>query len=133
MTDLTATWAAWLTPSAGLPTVQWSLLLALAAAAGHLVHRYMALPKIVGYSAIGAMAGLAGFSGVAWPLQGPVLFFVELCVSIVLFETGGRIALRWFEVRPSVADALALVAMPSSSRKGAISTSKRSPSSATQK
>ncbi|MBK0391567.1 cation:proton antiporter [Ramlibacter algicola] len=142
MTDLTATWAAWLTPSAGLPTVQWSLLLALAAAAGHLVHRYMALPKIVGYSAIGAMAGLAGFSGVAWPLQGPVLFFVELCVSIVLFETGGRIALRWFrhnpmvllqsvleaaltyaavyaalrwfEVRPSVADALALVAMASS-------------------
>ena len=34
-----AIWAEWLKPSAGLPTVQWSLLLALAAAAGHLVQR----------------------------------------------------------------------------------------------
>ncbi|HYD76714.1 cation:proton antiporter [Ramlibacter sp.] len=142
MNEITAFWGEWLRPSAGLPTVQWSLLLALAAAAGHLVQRHLAMPKVVGYSAIGAIAGLAGFPGAAWPLEGIGLFLLELGVSVVLFETAGRIALRWFrhnpmvllqslleaaltyaavyftlrwfDVRPSVADALALVAIASS-------------------
>ena len=142
MIDITALWGQWLKPSAGLPTVQWSLLLALAAAAGHLVQSRMALPKVVGYAAVGVGAGLAGFSGMDWPLQGVGLFLLELGVSLVLFETGGRIALRWFrhnpmvllqsvleaaltyalvyaalrwlEVRESVADALALMAIASS-------------------
>lgn len=142
MIDITAIWGQWLKPSAGLPTVQWSLLLALAAAAGHLVQSRMALPKVVGYAAVGVVAGLAGFSGMDWPLQGIGLFLLELGVSLVLFETGGRIALRWFrhnpmvllqsvleaaltyglvyavlrwlEVRESMADALALVAIVSS-------------------
>ena len=142
MIDIPAIWGQWLKPSAGLPTVQWSLLLALAAAVGHLVQSRMALPKVVGYAAVGAGAGLAGFSGVEWPLQGTGLFLLELGVSLVLFETGGRIALRWFrhnpmvllqsvleaaltyglvyaalrwlEVRESIADALALVAIVSS-------------------
>lgn len=142
MNEIMAIWGQWLKPSAGLPTVQWSLLLAIAAAAGHLVQRHMALPKVVGYSAVGALAGVAGFTGVAWPLDGIGLFLLELGVSVVLFETGGRIALRWFrhnpmvllqslleavltyaavyltlrwfDVRPSIADALALLAIVSS-------------------
>jgi Kef-type K+ transport system membrane component KefB len=95
-------WAEWVKPSAGLPTVQWSLLLALAAAAGHLLQRYTGLPQVVGYSIIGTLAGLAGFSGAAWPLQGVALFLLELGVSVVLFESGGRIALRWFRHNPMV-------------------------------
>jgi Kef-type K+ transport system membrane component KefB len=102
MDELMAIWAEWLKPSAGLPTVQWSLLLALAAAAGHLLQRYSGLPKVVGYSIIGTLAGLAGFSGAAWPLQGVALFLLELGVSVVLFESGGRIALRWFRHNPMV-------------------------------
>ena len=102
MDEFMAIWGQWLKPSAGLPTVQWSLLLALAAAAGHLVQRHMALPKVVGYSAVGAIAGLAGFTGAAWPLNGIGLFLLELGVSVVLFETGGRIALRWFRHNPMV-------------------------------
>ena len=39
--DLAGFWGQWLRPSAGLPTVLWSLLLAVAAASGHLVRRYM--------------------------------------------------------------------------------------------
>ena len=95
-------WSEWLKPSAGLPTVQWSLLLALAAAAGHLLQRYTGLPKVVGYSLVGTLAGLAGFSGAAWPLHGVALFLLELGVSVVLFESGGRIALRWFRHNPMV-------------------------------
>jgi hypothetical protein len=102
MNEFMAIWGQWLKPSAGLPTVQWSLLLAAAAAAGHLVQRYMGLPKVVGYSVVGTAAGLGGFAGTAWPLQGIGLFLLELGVSVVLFEAGGRIALRWFRYNPMV-------------------------------
>lgn len=95
-------WASWLKPSAGLPTVQWSLLLAAATATGYLLQRYTGLPKVVGYSLLGAVAGLAGFSGAVWPLQGIGLFLLELGVAVVLFEAGGRIPLRWFRHNPMV-------------------------------
>jgi Kef-type K+ transport system membrane component KefB len=100
MNEILAIWAEWIKPSAGLPTVQWSLLLAVAAAAGHLVNRYTGLPKVIGYSVIGAFAGLAGFTGAVWPLQGTGLFLLELGVAVVLFEAGGRIPLRWFRHNP---------------------------------
>ncbi|CAM3643594.1 cation:proton antiporter [Polaromonas hydrogenivorans] len=102
MNEIMAIWAEWIKPSAGLPTVQWSILLALAAAAGHLVNRYTGLPKVIGYSAVGTFAGLAGFTGAAWPLQGTGLFLLELGVAVVLFEAGGRIPLRWFRHNPMV-------------------------------
>lgn len=142
MDEVMAIWAEWVKPSAGLPTVQWSLLLAVAAAAGYLLQRYSGLPKVVGYSLVGTLAGLAGFPGAVWPLQGVALFLLELGVSLVLFEAGGRIALRWFrhnpmvllqsllesvltavavyyvlrylDVRASVAEAVALIAMAAS-------------------
>jgi Kef-type K+ transport system membrane component KefB len=102
MTELMAFWAEWIKPSAGLPTVQWSILLAVAALAGHLAQRYGGVPKVVGYSVVGALAGLAGFTGAVWPLQGTGLFLLELGVAVVLFEAGGRIALRWFRHNPMV-------------------------------
>ena len=100
--DVLSIWAEWIKPSAGLATVQWSVLLALAAAAGHLVQRYTGLPKVIGYSMIGAVAGFAGFTGAVWPLQGIGLFLLELGVAVVLFEAGGRLPLRWFRYNPMV-------------------------------
>lgn len=102
MNEILAIWAEWIKPSAGLPTVQWSILLAVAAAAGHLLNRYTGMPKVVGYSLVGGVAGLAGFTGAAWPLQGTGLFLLELGVAVVLFEAGGRIPLRWFRHNPMV-------------------------------
>ena len=102
MNEILSVWAQWLRPSAGLPTVQWSLLLAVAAIAGYLCQRHTGLPKVVGYSLVGTAAGLAGFSGAVWPLQGIGLFLLELGISIVLFECGGRIPLRWFRHNPMV-------------------------------
>ncbi len=84
------------------PTVQWSLLLALAAAAGQLAQRHLGLPKVAGYSVVGAGAGLAGFPGIAWPLEGVPLFLLQLGVAVVLFEAGGRLPLRWFRHNPMV-------------------------------
>ena len=100
--DFLNIWAEWIKPSAGLATVQWSVLLALAAVAGHLVQRLTGLPKVIGYSAVGALAGFAGFTGAVWPLQGIGLFLLELGVAVVLFEAGGRIPLRWFKHNPMV-------------------------------
>ncbi|WP_422823548.1 cation:proton antiporter [Variovorax rhizosphaerae] len=100
--ELTSFWADWVRPSAGLPTVLWALLIAVTAAAGHLVQRYIGMPKVVGYSIVGTLVGLAGFEGAVWPLQGVGLFMVELGVAIVLFEAGGRLPLRWFRHNPMV-------------------------------
>lgn len=86
MNELTNFWAQWLRPSAGLPTVQWALLLAVATVAGYLVQHRSGLPKVVGYTLVGTAAGLAGFGGAAWPLQGIGLFLV----AVVLFEAGGQ-------------------------------------------
>ena len=95
-------WAQWLKPSAGLDTLQWSLLLALAALIGYVFQRHLQMPKVLGYAVVGTLAGLLGFSATSWPLQGPALFALELGVSIILFECGGRITLRWFRHNPMV-------------------------------
>ena len=102
MNEILTFWAQRLPPSAGLPTVQWPLLLAAATMAGYLCQRHIGLPKVVGYSLVGTFAGLAGFSGALWPLQGIGLFMLELGISLVLFECGGRIPLRWFRHNPMV-------------------------------
>ncbi len=100
MNELMSFWAQWLRPSAGLPTVQWSLLLAVAAMAGYLIQRHTGLPKVLGYSLVGTAAGLAGFSGSVWPVRGIGGFLLELGIARGLFECGGRIALRWFRHNP---------------------------------
>ncbi len=105
MHELMAFWAEWARPTAGSPTVAWSLLLAVAAAVGYLVQRYTGLPKVAGYSIVGAFAGFSGFAGftsVVWPLQGTGLFMLELGIAVVLFEAGARIPLRWFRHNPMV-------------------------------
>ncbi|MBA4002097.1 MAG: sodium:proton exchanger, partial [Delftia sp.] len=103
MNDMLSFWEPWLRPSAGLATVQWSLLLAVATMVGYACQRHAALPKVVGYSLVGGIAGLIGFgANTAWPLQGTGLFLLELGVAIVLFECGGRITLRWFRHNPMV-------------------------------
>jgi hypothetical protein len=68
--------------------VQWALLLAVATVAGYL-QRHSGLPKVVGYTLVGTIAGLAGFGGAVWPLQGIGLFLLELGVAVVLFDAAG--------------------------------------------
>ena len=102
MNDWTGHWSQWLSAAQGLPTVQWALLLAFASVCGHLLQRHSGLPKVVGYTLVGTLAGLAGFGDVAWPLSGTALYLVELGVAIVLFECGGRIPLVWFRHNPMV-------------------------------
>ncbi|QTD45869.1 cation:proton antiporter [Ottowia testudinis] len=98
----TASWAERLQSTPGPLTLEWALLLALAALAGHLVQRFSGLPKIVGYAVFGTLIGLAGFAGAAWPLHGVGLYLLELGIAVVLFEAGARLSLRWFRHNPMV-------------------------------
>lgn len=102
MLDVMFAWRDHLRATFDLTLLQWPLLLALAAAAGHLIQRRAGLPQVVGYSGVGAVAGLAGFSGAVWPLEGTGLLLLHLGVAVVLFEAGGRLALRWFRHNPMV-------------------------------
>jgi hypothetical protein len=102
MNEITAIWAEWLRPSAGLPTVQWSFLLAVAAIAGHLVHRYSGLPKVVGYSAVGALPAWADSAAPPGRCRASGCSCWSSGVAVVLFEAGGRIPLRWFRHNPMV-------------------------------
>jgi len=102
MIDLMLQGSEWIRPSAGLPIVQWALLLALAAAAGHLCQRYLGLPQVLGYSVVGALAGFSGYTAASWPLDGIARFLVELGLAIMLFEAGARLNLRWFRHNPMV-------------------------------
>jgi Kef-type K+ transport system membrane component KefB len=102
MQELLIRWSEGAQASASMPTLAWSLVLAAAAAAGYLVQRYTGLPKVAGYSVVGAIAGFAGFADAAWPLTGNALFLLEIGIAVVLFEAGARISLRWFRHNPMV-------------------------------
>jgi len=99
---LPAGWLAGLSALSGPLALDWAVLLALAALAGHLVHRFAGLPKIVGYVAVGALAGWLGLAGAVWPLSGTGLFVLELGIAVVLFEAGARLPLRWLRHNPMV-------------------------------
>lgn len=92
----------WWRAAMAMPSLQWPLLLACAALVGYGCQRYAGVPKVVGYSLVGAVAGWLGFDGVLWPLQGVVRWGMELGVALVLFECAGRIPLRWFRYNPMV-------------------------------
>ena len=102
MNEIMAIWADWLGPRPACPRSNgrscwpWPRRRATCCNATPACPRSSAIPSI------GALAGLGGFSGAAWPLQGIALFLLELGVSVVLFEAGGRIALRWFRHNPMV-------------------------------
>ena len=76
MTD----WASGMS-SASLVTLGWALLLALATCMGQLLFRWTGLPRMVGYTLVGGLAGALGFSGASWPMQGLTLLVLQLDVE----------------------------------------------------
>ena len=99
---LIAPWSEALQAGPGPLTLEWALVLAVAALTGHLVQHFTGLPKLIGYAVVGALAGTVGFAGAAWPLRGVGLYLLELGIAILLFEAGARLSLRWFRHNPMV-------------------------------
>jgi len=84
------------------PGVAFWAALALVGGAllGELVRRAFGMPRIVGYSAVGLVLGLAGFG--AGMLQGNARLIVDLALALLLFELGSRVNLRWLRANPAL-------------------------------
>lgn len=95
-------WTDWLQSTAGSPTLEWALLLAVVALVGHMGHYRLGMPRMVGYTLVGGVAGLIGFSGATWPMHGVGLFLLQLGMTLALFEAGTRLPVRWFRYNPMV-------------------------------
>lgn len=86
-------------PAPGVPF--WAALALVAGALlGELVRRAFGVPRIVGYSIVGGVLGLAGFG--AGTLQGTARLIVDLALALLLFELGSRVRLRWLRDNPAL-------------------------------
>ena len=82
------------------PLLDWCLLAGVAALAGHLVHRLSGFPRMLGYTAVGLVAGWVGVGDVAWPLAGGPLLLLQLAVGSSLLMAGAQLPLRWLAGQP---------------------------------
>ncbi len=79
-----------------------SLTLIAGALLGEAVYRWLGLPRIVGYSGAGMVVAAAGLGLEGARLQGTVRVVVDLALSLLLFELGSRVSLRWLRTNPAL-------------------------------
>lgn len=65
---------------------------------GELARRAFGLPRIVGYSVVGLVVGLAGLGGVTATTR----MVVDLALAVLLFELGSRVRLGWLRANPAL-------------------------------
>ncbi len=83
--------------------VFWSALVLVAGGSlGELVFRKLALPRIVGYSAVGMVIAVMGQGAGEYYLAGVVRVIVDLALGLLLFELGSRVSLRWLRANPAL-------------------------------
>lgn len=78
----------------------WPFALALAWMAGEFGHRWLSLPRISSYGAVGFLLGAAQGGILPDPAGGPVALLVDIAFGLILFELGYRINLRWVRANP---------------------------------
>lgn len=84
-----------------LQSMAWPLVLLLAWFLGERLHEAWQLPRVSSYVAVGLVASLVDLPGLTDAVPGlPLLANVAL--SLILFELGYRIHLRWFRHNPWV-------------------------------
>lgn len=99
-----------------LQSIAWPLVLLAAWFLGELAHERWRIPRVSTYVAVGLLGGLVNLPGLTTDIQG-LPFLANVALSLVLFELGYRINLRWFRHNPWV---LALGVVESSITFGAI-------------
>ncbi|MBA3591706.1 cation:proton antiporter [Methylibium sp.] len=81
----------------------WSALTLIAGGLiGEVVFRRLALPRIVGYSAVGLVIALSGNGLEAGQMGGGARLIVDLALGLLLFELGSRVNLRWLRANPAL-------------------------------
>ena len=84
-----------------LQSVAWPLVLLLAWWLGERLHEHWRLPRVSSYVAVGLIAGAVNLPGLTTDVPG-LPFLANVALSLVLFELGYRIHLRWFRHNPWV-------------------------------
>ncbi len=86
-------------PSADV--VLWvSLTLVIAALLGEFVYRWLRLPRVVGYAAVGTIVSAFELGLAGTVLKPGLRSIVDLALALLLFELGSRINLRWLRTNP---------------------------------
>jgi len=68
--------------------------------AGELMFRKLRLPRVSGYFVVGLVFGALGFDLEAAALTGSLRTAFDLALSVLLFELGTRVDLRWLRANP---------------------------------
>jgi Kef-type K+ transport system membrane component KefB len=84
-----------------LQSIAWPLVLLLAWFIAERVHETWRLPRVTSYVAVGLLGGLINLPGLTTDVPG-LPFLANVALSLVLFELGYRINLRWFRHNPWV-------------------------------
>jgi Kef-type K+ transport system membrane component KefB len=84
-----------------LQSMAWPLVLLLAWFVGERVHEIWHVPRVTSYVAVGLLGGLVNLPGLTASVAG-LPFIANVALSLVLFELGYRINLRWFRHNPWV-------------------------------
>ncbi len=84
-----------------LQSMAWPLVLLLAWFVGERLHALWQLPRVMSYVAVGLMGGVVDLPGLTTDIAG-LPFLANVALSLVLFELGYRIHLRWFRHNPWV-------------------------------
>lgn len=84
-----------------LQSIAWPLVLLLAWFAAERVYELWHIPRVTTYVAVGLIGGLVNLPGLTNDVPG-LPFLANVALSLVLFELGYRINLRWFRHNPWV-------------------------------
>ncbi|WP_417284062.1 cation:proton antiporter [Comamonas sp.] len=80
--------------------LSWCVLVGAAALLGHMVHRVSGFPRMLGYTAVGLVAGWLGFGDLPWPLRGNTALLLEIAVGTSVLVAASQISLRWLFKQP---------------------------------
>ncbi|MDP1893641.1 MAG: cation:proton antiporter [Hydrogenophaga sp.] len=84
-----------------LQTMAWPLVLLLAWFLAEHLYGLWRIPRVSSYVAVGLLGGLLNLPGLTGDVPG-LPFLANVALSLVLFELGYRINLRWFRHNPWV-------------------------------
>ncbi len=84
-----------------LQSIAWPLVLLLAWFVAERAYEAWHLPRVTSYVAVGLVASLINLPGLTGAVPG-LPFLANVALSLVLFELGYRINLRWFRHNPWV-------------------------------
>ena len=82
-----------------LQSIAWPLVLLLAWFLAELLFERWHIPRVTSYVAVGLLGGLVNLPGLTTDVPG-LPFLANVALSLVLFELGYRINLRWFRSNP---------------------------------